>query len=61
MYRIIIGAFIALSTLVACEQPAVFPASEYACELSVNDPSANHPKAATWQSILDAGQKNGLV
>ncbi|MEO1451004.1 MAG: serine hydrolase [Bacteroidota bacterium] len=54
-------ALIALVILPSCETNEVLPASHYSCDVSAQDNSAAHPKAAIYQDILERNRKNGLV
>lgn len=56
---LILGFFIV--SLFSCTKDKVFSASQYDCIASFSDTSANHPKAATYQNILDKNRKDGLV
>jgi len=45
----------------ACDKNGVFPKSYYQCDFSFADSSNVHPKASTYQNIVDQNRKNGLV
>ncbi|WNJ20324.1 serine hydrolase domain-containing protein [Pontibacter sp. G13] len=47
--------------LVGCQSNEVVPVSTYQCQFDVADSSDMHPRAATYQEILDRNQKLGIV
>jgi len=47
--------------ITSCEQNEILPASNYSCDLGALDNSAVHPKATTYQNILENNRKNGIV
>lgn len=58
--QIIIFASILLSTF-ACQEAEILPASNYTCTSRIEQESAQHPKAASYQAIVDRNQRKGLI
>ncbi len=47
--------------ILSCTKPEIKPSNTYACQFEYNDTSLTHPKASTYQNILDENQKKGMV
>jgi len=45
----------------SCEENEVFPSNYYDCNFDFENTGATHPKASTYQDILDTHRKNGIV
>lgn len=47
--------------LTSCEKNQILPEDSYTCNIPFGDSIAFHPRANTYQSILESHRKNGLV
>ncbi|MCG8574073.1 MAG: beta-lactamase family protein [Flavobacteriales bacterium] len=61
MNKYLFTFILATTVLIACQKNEVLKTEDYACDLPIVDPSLTHPKAATYQGILDKNAKNGMV